>query len=222
MFALILIVIGFTLLPIWPNSAKKILWYFSVTFLIFIVTFVVVRLLLFMVMWLLGYDFWIFPRIFDESLSFADSFKPMYSFEKSSEGQGYYRIILVLAVIGLGYWVCSQPAEFDGFLKAQKDFIDDLYAGNLLADVPADRQDAVGRVKKHHSFEDILRETQDDADDDFTGKQKDFSDPSDSTEHISLETDGEIEDSEQTLTNEEELFDDLLSKEELEELETEL
>jgi len=31
--AVIIVVIGFTLLPIWPEFAKKILWYFSVTFL---------------------------------------------------------------------------------------------------------------------------------------------------------------------------------------------
>lgn len=151
-------VIGFTLLPIWPDAAKKILWYFSVTFLIGTISFVLVRFLAFLVLWLFGFEFWIFPRLFDESLSFQDSFKPVYSFDKGSPGQGLYRVGLLLALVGFGYWAYTQPSEFDGFLQAQKEFIDDLYTGKLIADVAFDPQQHMNQNKKVPSLEDLLKE----------------------------------------------------------------
>ena len=142
--AVIAVVIGFTLLPIWPDFAKKILWYCSVTFLIFTLTFCLIRFVAFLLMWLLGYEFWVFPRLFDESLSFQDSFKPIYSFEKGPNGQGYYRIGVLALLCWFVYWACTQPTEFDGFLKAQRDFIDDIYSGNLLADVAHNHRETLG------------------------------------------------------------------------------
>lgn len=155
----IAVVIGFTLLPIWPDYAKKILWYMSVTFLIFTLSFTLIRFVLFLVLWLFGFEFWIFPRLFDESLSFQDSFKPIYSFDNGTPGQGYYRIGVLLTLIGFVYWACTQPTEFDGFIQAQKDFIDDLYSGNLLADVAADPATHMERMQKRvPSLEDLLKE----------------------------------------------------------------
>lgn len=151
-------VIGFTLLPIWPDAAKKVLWYFSVTFLIGTLSFVLIRFLAFLFLWLFGYEFWIFPRLFDESLSFQDSFKPVYSFDKGSPGQGLYRVGLILALVGFSYWAYTQPTEFDGFIQAQKDFIDDLYTGKLIADVAFDPKQQMDRNKRVPSLEDLLKE----------------------------------------------------------------
>lgn len=156
--AVIALVIGFTLLPIWPDAAKKVLWYCSVTFIIVTLSFCLVRGLAFVVMWLLGYEFWVFPRLFDESLSFQDSFKPMYSFDAGTPGQGYYRIGLLFAIAGFVYWACTQPTEFDELLKAQSDFIDDLYSGNLLADVAQETRDNIDRSKRVPNLEDLLKE----------------------------------------------------------------
>lgn len=155
----IALVIGFTLLPIWPDAAKKILWYMSVTFLIFTLSFCLVRLLLFLFLWVFGYDFWIFPRLFDESLSFQDSFKPVYTFETVGAGQGYYRIATLAALVGFVYWAYTQPTEFDGFLQAQKEFVDDLYSGKLLSDVAFDPKEHMAKQgKKVPSLEDLLKE----------------------------------------------------------------
>lgn len=157
--AVIAIVIGFTLLPIWPEFAKKILWYCSVTFLIATLAFCLVRFVLFLGMWLCGYEFWVFPRLFDESLSFQDSFKPIYTFEKGTAGQGYYRIGMVVLLGGFVYWACTQPTEFDGFIKAQRDFIDDIYSGNLLADVAHDHRETLDRTRgRVFDIEALLRE----------------------------------------------------------------
>ena len=153
----IAIVIICTLMPIWPAAAKHVLWYFSVTFLIIIFVLLMMRMLSFLFMWLLGYEFWVFPRLFDESLSFQDSFVPIYSFEPGTPGQGYYRLGAVAALIGFVYWACTQPTEFDGFMKAQKDFIDDLYSGNLLSDVAHTPAAHLDRNKRVPSLEDLLK-----------------------------------------------------------------
>lgn len=157
--AVIAIVIGFTLLPIWPEFAKKTLWYCSVTFLIASLTFCLIRFVLFLLLWLVGYEFWIFPRLFDESLSFQDSFKPVYTFEKGTAGQGYYRVGMMALLGGFVYWACTQPTEFDGFIKAQRDFIDDIYSGHILADVAHDHRDTLDRTRgRVYDLEALLRE----------------------------------------------------------------
>jgi translocation protein SEC62 len=158
---LISAVIGFTLLPIWPDIAKKVLWYISCTFLIFTLSFCLIRALLFLFLWILGYEFWVFPNLFDESLTFVDSFKPIYSFEATAEGQGYYRVGMVFGLIGFVAWAMTQPTEFDTFIQGQKHFLDDLYSGNLLADVAADHKATLDGVKrKVPTFEDLLREVE--------------------------------------------------------------
>jgi len=159
--AVIAAVIGFTLLPIWPDIAKRVLWYMSVTFLIGILGFVLVRLMIFLFFWIFGYDIWIFPRLFDETLSMQDSFKPVYSIDRGSSGQGLYRLCLLLALGGFAYWATTQPTEFDEFLKANKDFIDDLYSGNLLADVAHDHKSGIDKLHNVPKLEDLLRDLDD-------------------------------------------------------------
>jgi translocation protein SEC62 len=157
-FLVIAIVIICTLMPIWPAAAKHVLWYCSVTFLIVIFSLLILRAVAFLLMWLLGYEFWVFPRLFDESLSFQDSFVPVYTFEKGTPGQGYYRICGLLALGGFVYWACTQPTEFDSLLKAQSEFIDDLYSGKLLADVAHNPPAHLDRSKRVPSLEDLLKQ----------------------------------------------------------------
>jgi translocation protein SEC62 len=160
--ALVAAVIGFTLLPIWPDSAKRVLWYMSCTFLIFTLTFCTIRFVLFLLSWLCGYEFWIFPNLFDESLTFYDSFKPIYIFESAANGQGFYRLGLFGGLVAFSFWVMTQPTEFDTFIQGQKHFLDDLYSGNLLADVAADHKENLDKPKRNiPSFEDLLREDED-------------------------------------------------------------
>jgi hypothetical protein len=56
------VVILCTLLPVWPFVMKKILWYIAVTFLLCTFTFCTIRMLLFLMCWVVGYEFWILPR----------------------------------------------------------------------------------------------------------------------------------------------------------------
>jgi translocation protein SEC62 len=212
-------VVGFTLLPIWPDYAKRILWYLSVTFLIFTLSFCLIRFVLFMVLWLFGYEFWIFPRLFDESLSFQDSFKPIYSFEKGSTGQGYYRIALLLGLVGFTYWAYTQPTEFDGFLAAQKDFIDDLYSGKLLADVAFDPREHMNQQnKKVPSLQDLLKELENDEKVHITEKAEDFYDGENGKEEYVRMDGGENTKEE----NEQSLVDEVIATDEMEEADVDM
>lgn len=101
-----------------------------------------------------------------------DSFKPVYVFENGSPGQGYYRVALLIGVVSFVVWAARQPTEFDGFLQAQKEFVDDLYSGeprllfllltsssgNLLTDYSQSAKDTIDRNKRVPDLEDLLRQ----------------------------------------------------------------
>jgi translocation protein SEC62 len=145
-----------TCFPIWPNFLKVFVWYMSVSLLIFIFFLVTLRALAFLSVWILGYDFWLLPNLFDESLSFVDSFKPVYMFEKSKPGQLPYRIGVAAAFVTFCYWAITQPSEFDGYLSAQGDFLKDLYAGTLLSDMSQEDKENIDKPKMQ-SLDDLLK-----------------------------------------------------------------
>lgn len=145
--------------------ARKALWYLSVTFLIFTTSFCLLRWLLFLALWIVGIEFWIFPRLFDESLSFLDSFKPIYTIERGTPGQGYYRMGLLTLVLCFVYWAYSQPTGFDELVQAQKSLIDDLYAGNLLPDAAQAAKDNMNRMRtgsRVPNLEDLIKQIEHD------------------------------------------------------------
>jgi len=144
------LILGFlfcTCFPIWPTFLKVFVWYMAVTFLLFFFFLVVIRALLFLFVWILGYDFWFLPFIFDETRGVVDSFIPVYSFEKSKPGQLHYRIGVAVAFFSFCWWAVTQPSEFDGFVAAQGDFLKDLYAGKLLPDKSQKEKENIDRPK---------------------------------------------------------------------------
>eukprot|EP00550_Attheya_septentrionalis_P009811 CAMPEP_0198283682 /NCGR_PEP_ID=MMETSP1449-20131203/3253_1 /TAXON_ID=420275 /ORGANISM="Attheya septentrionalis, Strain CCMP2084" /LENGTH=328 /DNA_ID=CAMNT_0043980407 /DNA_START=23 /DNA_END=1009 /DNA_ORIENTATION=+ len=145
-----------TCFPIWPNFLKIFVWYMSVSLLIFMFFLVTTRGVLFLFVWILGYDFWFLPNLFDESLNFTDSFKPVVSLEKTKDGQLMYRVGIAVAFSSFCYWAVTQPSEFDGFIAAQGDFISDLYKGTLLSDMSQKDKDEIDKPKMA-SLEDLLK-----------------------------------------------------------------
>eukprot|EP00933_Yihiella_yeosuensis_P028421 TRINITY_DN22236_c0_g1_i1.p1 TRINITY_DN22236_c0_g1~~TRINITY_DN22236_c0_g1_i1.p1 ORF type:complete len:331 (+),score=94.72 TRINITY_DN22236_c0_g1_i1:87-1079(+) len=87
-FLLALIVAGILLacmFPVWPMWAKIGVWYLSVIFLTLYFGILIVRIIVFTLFWIVGFDFWILPNINDEYVGFLDSFKPLYSWEKRKD-----------------------------------------------------------------------------------------------------------------------------------------
>jgi len=152
-----------TLFPIWPDFLKLCLWYLSCTALVVIFAIIILRWLLFLFVWIFGYEFWILPNLFDEERSVADSFKPLGSFEKTGPGQMWWRIAVFGGFVGFCYWAYSQPTEFDDFLKSNRQFVDDLYDGNLLSDSSQYSRENIDNPYKIPTIEDLLSDIEHDA-----------------------------------------------------------
>jgi len=156
------IIVGFflcCLFPIWPRFVKVGVWYLSVTFLLAMIVLIVFRLTVFGIAWICGYDIWVLPNVFDDDASFFDSFKPLIHKEPSG-GQIYGRIGVTIFLVAACYWVYQQPTEFDGYISAQRTFIDDLYSGALLTDMSQHDKDNLDTVIP---VEELLRMEQEEA-----------------------------------------------------------
>jgi len=155
-----ILIIGFlccVCFPIWPHFLRVFVWYLSVTFSLFIFGLITVRALLFFFVWIIGYEFWFLPNLFDESLGFVESFKPVVSFEPAKPGQLLYRIGVGMAFFSFCYWAITQPSEFDGFVQAQGDFLKDLYEGKLLSDTSQEDKANIDTIKKPQSLDELLK-----------------------------------------------------------------
>jgi len=87
-FLLGLIIAGVLLacmFPVWPMWAKVGIWYLSVIFLTLYFGLLILRMIIYTLFWIVGFDFWIFPNINDEYCGFLDSFKPFHSWEKRKD-----------------------------------------------------------------------------------------------------------------------------------------
>lgn len=142
--------------PIWPQFLKVFVWYLSVSFVLIVFGIITVRGTLFMMIWILGFEFWIFPNLFDESLGFVESFIPFYSIERTKEGQVLYRLGVAAAIFSFSWWAVTQPSEFDGYIAAQGDFLKDLYAGNLLSDMSQSAKENIDKPQMQ-SLDDLLK-----------------------------------------------------------------
>ena len=158
--AIVFIAIGLCLFPVWPRFMKVALWYVSVTFLIFLTLFIIFRLLVWLVCWILGFDVWILPNVFDDDLPVSASFTPLLSYEKSPDGELYARIV-TLVVLGIcGYFVATAPTTFDTYIAESKSFTADLYEGKFLSDSSQTDKDNIDKPK-FDTLEDILGFTDD-------------------------------------------------------------
>ena len=107
---------------------------------------------------MLGWELWFLPNLFDESLGFVDSFKPVISCEPTKPGQLPYRLGVGVAFFSFCYWAVTQPSEFDGFVSAQGDFLKDLYAGTLLSDMSQEDKENIDKPKgRMQSLDDLLK-----------------------------------------------------------------
>ncbi|KAK2196649.1 bifunctional Translocation protein Sec62/DEP domain [Babesia duncani] len=79
LFAIILGILAACMFQAWPLFLKVSVWYASVVLMFIMLTIIILRLILFVKLWFCGYDFWVFPNLFDEELGVVDSFKPLYS-----------------------------------------------------------------------------------------------------------------------------------------------
>jgi len=71
--------LGLCMIQIWPLWLKIGVWWCSVTFLTTFGVLCVVRLILFVLFWIVGFrGIWLFPNLFDDNQTFAGSFMPVF------------------------------------------------------------------------------------------------------------------------------------------------
>jgi len=71
--------LGICMIQIWPLWLKIGVWWCSVTFLTTFGVLCIVRLILFVLMWIVGFrGIWLFPNLFDDNATFAGSFMPVF------------------------------------------------------------------------------------------------------------------------------------------------
>eukprot|EP00536_Pseudo-nitzschia_multiseries_P005540 jgi/Psemu1/254577/estExt_Genewise1Plus.C_1040036 len=154
------LVVGFfccVCFQIWPTFLKVFVWYLSVSLLLFIFFLISARAFLFLCIWIVGFEVWVWPNLFDEQLGFWDSFKPFISCKATGPGQLPYRLGVGVGFFSFCYWAITQPSEFDGFVSAQGDFLKDLYAGTLLSDMSQEDKENIDKPKMQ-SLEDLLKD----------------------------------------------------------------
>lgn len=85
--------------------------------------------------------------------------------EKSGAGQGLYRLAVLIALAAFTYWAYTQPTEFDDFVNAQKQFVADIYEGNLLTDVAQEAKENIDKPVVPN-LDDLLKELDEELSDD--------------------------------------------------------
>lgn len=132
--------------PVWPAAAKVGVWYLSVTLLLALLALVVVRYALALAAWIVGYDLWLFPNLWADEPNILDSFRPTYTAEWRGSDQLAYRLAVSALLATAAYWVYTQPDAFDGYVDAQRSFVQDLYSGTLLSDTSQAAKEGVPDV----------------------------------------------------------------------------
>ena len=117
----------------------------AVTFLLLFFGLVIVRYVVFIVCWCCNYHFWILPNFFDDQATVLESFMPLYTFEAGTNndtGSWIVRLSVAVALVSGSYWIYIQPNQVHAeFLEGQRDFVSDLYNGNLLSDASGANSD---------------------------------------------------------------------------------
>lgn len=70
-FYLVLLIVGilaFCLLPVWPLELKIFIWWVSYILLIFMVSLIIIRLIIYSFFLIFGKEFWLFPDLFNDNV----------------------------------------------------------------------------------------------------------------------------------------------------------
>lgn len=75
MFGILAGALALVLFPVWPFMVKYAIWLVSLYMLIFLIGILLVRLIVYVVCVVLGYNVWILPNLLGD-YGFFESFKP--------------------------------------------------------------------------------------------------------------------------------------------------
>merc|ERR1719343_689462 len=161
-FMLALIITGVLLacmFPVWPMWAKVGLWYLSVIFLSLYFGLLILRMVIYTMFWIVGFDFWVFPNLNDEYCGFLDSFQPFYSWEKRKDDA--LMLVVRFGSLAITAVAVQQIAETHSLADVQ-DFVTSSYIDVLdwgvekLTALPGSDKQALPsleQIQKEHDSE---------------------------------------------------------------------
>mmetsp|Transcript_631 Transcript_631/g.1136 ORF Transcript_631/g.1136 Transcript_631/m.1136 type:complete len:282 (-) Transcript_631:1523-2368(-) len=116
--------------PIWPIQMKLGVWYLSVVLLVILLGISAVRLVLFIVLFIFGHDFWIFPNMYDDSAGLVGGFTPVYYYARREDGWFWFvvRLIVGFSVLYFPYLFYTQPTLIDDILNISVSALFDFVA----------------------------------------------------------------------------------------------
>eukprot|EP00452_MALV-II_sp_L67-6_P000111 gene111-146_t len=112
----------------WPFWLKVAIWYCLLGLITAYLMLEFTRCSSFTALWVVGFDFWIFPNLNDECLGFFEIWKPLYSIEKRADTKTGFMIRF--AVLGIGAIAVDQIAKHHS-LSDFTDFMTENYSGLL-------------------------------------------------------------------------------------------
>lgn len=165
MIGIIVAILALVLFPIWPYELKYAVWLISLYLLIFFVSLLALRLVIYSVASLFGVSFWLFPNLMSDR-NFFDSFKPTWSLERW-ERNIFTLILRIVIVVTFAYYAFefyNDPSMFQG-----KDF-NNLENIGITKEAIKDIHDwGVGKIKGERnlsrpaiaSIQEIINKTSD-------------------------------------------------------------
>jgi translocation protein SEC62 len=154
--SLLAVTLFLCMFPAWPLYLKIGAWHVLVALSSSLLGITIVRMILFVLVWCIGADFWIFPNMNDEYLGLVDSFKPFYSFEwRKDEKLMLLSRFLAIGMIASGSYMLAQTHE----LKDVREFLETAYLD--VVEWGVDKLTKTPDVKMLPKWEDIEKETRD-------------------------------------------------------------
>jgi len=139
------VVLALMCFRLWPIWLKKGIWYISFYLLVFLVVTAVLRLILWVVIYHFGMEFWLFPNYFIDSNDPRDSFLPVYSFEireDAAEARSIiFRLLSGALIVYMSYQFCQDEKNIEDLRDLAEHGLTDLFEygqdfvmGNALGD----------------------------------------------------------------------------------------
>lgn len=124
-----IVAIAFMLFHLWPLWLKIGIWYFSFYTLVVLMGFILLRLIVWLVLFHFGVDFWILPNFFVDSAEIMDSFRPLLSFERRQDDlkMVLLRICSAVALVFFVIQLAKEPENLDSLTSFTNESMNDFF-----------------------------------------------------------------------------------------------
>jgi len=162
-------IVAICLFQVWPLKLKLAVFYTSVALLYILIGLILVRLAVYIFFRILGFNAYIFPNLFEE-VSFIESFKPFFSFDKCEDGTiGYVARAFGLVLLAyLMFRLSQEPEIIQEYQNIATQSYDDIISWGV-----GKLEGQIEIVDKNKDFKKLINDLLDAADqDEALEKQK--------------------------------------------------